>query len=212
MLKKIVLLLIGVCGFSVSGTAQTMKEVFLSMPDSVMPLLSKDNRADFVDFLASKMQARVKNAYDENAYMDTLTADYTYLRPTPSSSVTMKLLPLSDSIKIICLVHTYQADAADSKLLFFDTKWHPLDGARFVSNPSTDDFLQEAKAGDELTFSSVKNKLNVSMVVAHLSPANTDLTFTYDDRYLSQEDQKLVKGYIRSAITKKWENGKFISK
>lgn len=209
MLKKIVLLLIGIVGGLATVKSQTMKDVFLAMPDSVMPLLSKDNRADFVDFLASKMQARVRNAYNEYSYMDTLTTDYTHIRLTPSSDVTMKLLPVTDSAKVICMVHTYHADASESEISFYDTKWNRLDGKSLLTIPETTEFISNTPA-DSLEV--VRGCLDVSMVVASLSPATTDLTFTYDIDYLSQEDKKRVKGCIRPAIVKKWENGKYISK
>jgi hypothetical protein len=40
------------CGLSLY--AQDMKTLFIAMPDSVAPLLTKVNREDCVDFLASK--------------------------------------------------------------------------------------------------------------------------------------------------------------
>ena len=50
------------CVFStLSAFAQDMKSVFVSMPDSVAPLLTKVNKEDCVDFLAYDMKAEVKN-------------------------------------------------------------------------------------------------------------------------------------------------------
>lgn len=37
-----------------------MKSLFVALPDSLSPLLTKVNRADFGDFLASNMKAEVK--------------------------------------------------------------------------------------------------------------------------------------------------------
>lgn len=209
MLKKIVVLLIGIMGMAAGGNAQTMKDVFLAMPDSVLPLLSKDNRADFIDFLASKMQARVKNAYNENSYMDTLTIDYTHIRLTPASDVSLKLLPLTDSTKVICMVHTFRSDASESKISFYDKNWRLLDGRNVISFPTTADFLLD-NGSDSLK--TVKDKLEIPMIVASLSPSTTDLTFTYDTGYLPQEDKPGIKACLRPAIVKKWENGRYISK
>ena len=41
--------------------AQEAKTCFKNMPDSICPLLSAVNRADFIDFLESKMKAEVTN-------------------------------------------------------------------------------------------------------------------------------------------------------
>lgn len=205
-----IILLIGAFILCLAGNAQTMKEVVLSMPDSIMPLLSKDNKADFIDFLASKMRAKVKNAFNEYSYMDTLTTDYASIRLTPVSSVSLKLLPLTDSTKVICMVHTYKSDASDSKISFYDTKWHALKTEDFVTVPSGRDFVNNVTDVDSLQL--IQGKLDLSMVVAHLSPANMDLKFSFDDAYLSWEDKALVKKRIRQAIVKKWENGRFVSK
>ena len=49
------------CVFSLH--AQDMKTLFIAMPDSIAPLLTKVNREDCVDFLASNMKAEVKNRF-----------------------------------------------------------------------------------------------------------------------------------------------------
>ena len=46
--------------------AQDARTVFINMPDSLMPLLTKVNREDCIDFLDSKMRAQVKNANLQN--------------------------------------------------------------------------------------------------------------------------------------------------
>lgn len=58
-MKKLISILIGIA--SVVGVqAQDMKALFVSMPDSIAPLLTKVNREDCIDFLASNMKAEVK--------------------------------------------------------------------------------------------------------------------------------------------------------
>lgn len=92
------------CGLSLY--AQDMKTLFIAMPDSVAPLLTKVNREDCVDFLASNMKAEVKNRFGKVSELKRLTDDYLFLQTTGSSSMEMKLLPLNDSVKVICVVNT----------------------------------------------------------------------------------------------------------
>ena len=47
--------------------AQEMKDVFINMPDSISGVLTKVNREDCVDFLASNMKAQVTNLYDRQS-------------------------------------------------------------------------------------------------------------------------------------------------
>ena len=62
MMKK-TLFVIGMLLCGLSLYAQDMKTLFIAMPDSVAPLLTKVNREDCVDFLASNMKAEVKNRF-----------------------------------------------------------------------------------------------------------------------------------------------------
>lgn len=49
---------------SMSLQAQDLKSLYIALPDSLSPLLTKVNREDFGDFLASNMKAEVKTVSD----------------------------------------------------------------------------------------------------------------------------------------------------
>ena len=84
--------------------AQEAKTCFKNMPDSICPLLSAVNRADFIDFLESKMKAEVTNSFGGKSEMTELSPDYIHVKMTPQSSWQMKLLSINDSTKVICVV------------------------------------------------------------------------------------------------------------
>ena len=67
-MRKVLLIVVSVlCG--ISASAQDMKSVFIAMPDSITPLVTKVNKEDCVDFLDSNMKAEVKNRFDGTAEM-----------------------------------------------------------------------------------------------------------------------------------------------
>ena len=107
------------CGLGLQ--AQDIKSLYIALPDSLSPLLTKVNRADFCDFLASNMKAEVKNRFGNVSEMLKLTDDYLSVRISESSREEMKLLPLNDSVKVVCVVRTYLGPVADSKVSFYDT-------------------------------------------------------------------------------------------
>ena len=78
--------------------AQEAKTCFKNMPDSICPLLSAVNRADFIDFLESKMKAEVTNSFGGKSEMTELSPDYIYVKMTPQSlkmaSVVVAVLPI----------------------------------------------------------------------------------------------------------------------
>ena len=86
--------------------AQQAKTFFVSMPDTILPLLTEINRADCIDFLESNMRAQVTNRLDGKSEMTKLTDDYIAMNLSSQSRWQMKLLALNDSTQIICTVTT----------------------------------------------------------------------------------------------------------
>ena len=128
MMKRIVyafLLLLPV--LSQAESRISMRDWMVAMPDSVMPLLSKNNRLDFIDFYDAKMEASVTNRLEGKSCMDVLTDDYVSIRYTKTTDVAMKLLPLNDTTDVLCMVTTVKASADDSRIAFFDSCWRPLE-------------------------------------------------------------------------------------
>lgn len=111
-MNRLILLAICLLVLPLSLRAQLAKDVFKAMPDSLNLLLTSVNRADFIDFLESKMKAEVTNRFDGKSEMTALTSDYIHIRMTPQSTWEMKLLPLTDSTKVVCTVSTVCARRA----------------------------------------------------------------------------------------------------
>ena len=112
------------CILSISSAfAQDMKSVFISMPDSIAPLLTKVNKEDCVDFLVYDMKAEVKNRFGGVTELKVLTDDYLFLQTTANSSMEMKLLPVNDSTKVVCMIKTVCSSACDSEVHFYSSDW-----------------------------------------------------------------------------------------
>ena len=76
MVKKLIVFLF-VVGMGIGSlSAQLAKTCFTNMPDSLSPLLTAVNRADFIDFLESEMKAEVTNRFGGKSEMTELTPDY----------------------------------------------------------------------------------------------------------------------------------------
>lgn len=115
--------------FSQFGYSQEarMSTLFRAMPDSILPLLTKNNRLDFIDYLENKMQAKVRNRFDETAEMTALDEDYLRIQMSPVSEVEMQLLPQTDSLgPVVCLLRSYKAPARESIAEFYDDNWNRL--------------------------------------------------------------------------------------
>ena len=193
-----------------SVMAQDMRSVFISMPDSVAPLLTKVNREDCVDFLDSNMKAVVRNRFDKESELKTLTKDYLLMQMTASSTMEMKLLPMNDSVKVICVVRTVQTDVPDSDVRFYDTTWKELPADGYFSLTPEDAFYLPTDSIDE-ELEKVRKKADVYLVKYSLSAERPVLEAEYTTPdYLNEEDRKELQKYLRKEpLVLEWKNGRF---
>ena len=188
-----------------------MKTVFVAMPDSLTPLLTKVNKEDCIDFLASNMKAEVKNRFDKPAEMKVLTEDYMQLQMTKSSTLEMKLLPLNDSIKVVCMVKTVCASACDSEIHFYSPDWkEELSSADFLQKPSQDAFFVQADSTSE-EYVLARKCADVNLMKAVLSKDDASLTFYYTTPdYMNKETREKLEPYLRKdPVVLQWQDGKF---
>ena len=68
-----------------------MRDVFAAMPDSVLGIMTKNNRLDCIDFIENTMAAKVHNRFDGDTELKALTVDYLELQLTKNCRVEMKL-------------------------------------------------------------------------------------------------------------------------
>jgi hypothetical protein len=208
-MRKLFLILLSFC--ALSATAQNMKSVFIAMPDSIVPLLTQVNKEDCVDFLDSNMKAEVTTRFGGTAEMKVLTEDYVFLQTTPSSTLEMKLLPVNDSTKVVCMVKTVCASACDSEIHFYTSDWKgKMAVGDFLQKPEQEAFYLP---NDSVTEESVliRKKADMHLMKASLSKEDASLTFIYTTPdYLNKEDKKQMLRYLNpNPVVFQWKDGKF---
>ena len=208
-MRKLFLILLSFC--VLSATAQDMKSVFIAMPDSIVPLLTQVNKEDCVDFLDSNMKAEVTTRFGGTAEMKVLTEDYVFLQTTPSSTLEMKLLPVNDSTKVVCMVKTVCASACDSEIHFYTSDWKgKIAVGDFLQKPEQEAFYLP---NDSVTEESVliRKKADMHLMKASLSKEDASLTFIYTTPdYLNKEDKKQMLRYLNpNPVVFQWKDGKF---
>ncbi len=195
-----VILLFG--GAMTMASAQDMRTIFLNAPDKIFPLLTGNDRADLVDFIEADMKAKVSNRLDGVSELRELGRDYLMLATTASSTMQMKLLPVKDDT-IICVVKTVKAEAADSRICFYDKEWNMLNAGGMFSFPSIVDFF--TSDADELV-----DMCDIYLVALTLSAADNSLVAEYTmPAYMNVDDAKRVKPLLRK-LTYRWNGERFV--
>ena len=154
MIHKTLLTVILFCGMTVMCHAQIkISDPFREMPDSLLPVLSENNRLDMIDFMASGMKAEVSNRLGGKSEMTMLTDDSLRVKVSSALTVTLLLVTPLDSIengnKIICFIRTYGTDESmlQSVTSYYTTQWHQMN----QTPPLNDEDTQRLHALDMQT-------------------------------------------------------------
>ena len=189
----------------------SMRQWFVAMPDSVMPLLTKNNRLDFIDFVDSGMDAVVTNRLEGKSRMNMLSDDYLHIEYTQTCDVAMKLLPVADTVDVLCMVTTVKAAVDDSHVVFFDESWNPIEASALFVEPALDDF-REGEVSDSTD--AAWRKMDIFFKTYELSSDAATLTCRLGAAdYLGEEDRRVVMPYLKcDALVYSWEGGRFVRK
>lgn len=195
--------------------AQQAKQYFVSMPDTILPLLTEINRADCIDFLESNMRAIVTNRLDGKSEMTKLTDNYIEIKLSEQSSWQMKVLALNDSTQVICTVFTACAPACDSHIKFYTTQWESLSLADYVQTmPTLNDYLPQLNETDYdiQTLNAVK-QADLLLIKMQLSADDNTLVCSFDTpQYMEKSAAQKLTPLLQKPIVYNWNSGKFVRK
>ena len=198
--------------FPVMVKAQDLKSLFVAMPDSVCPLLTAVNRADFGDFLDSGMKAVVKNRFDKPSEMKTMTKDYIKLNLTSANVWEMKLLPVNDSTMVICVVKTFCLPAQDSSIEFYDTNWQKQKNSQFIEMADESAFFRaDLNTEQQDSLAALKQSVGLTLVSIRLSEADCSLAMRCTSaEYMGKDEKKDFLRFVGPDVTYDWIDGRFV--
>lgn len=187
--------------------AQSARALFDSIPESIVPLFTYVNRTDFADFLDSNMRAVIKNKLGNESEMTDLTEDYARIRMTSQSTWEMKLLPLNDSVKVICTVSTVCAPVCDSYVRFYTTDWEEISAVDFLTPPLMDDFFQVPDSINLDTYNGFRKKADMLLMRAELAKDSYELNFTFTTPEYAKGEEALDDWapYLNNPLIYIWE-------
>ncbi len=221
-------LLLTICYISfvvLDSTAQPlMRDVFAAMPDTVLPLVTKNNRLDCIDYIENNMEARVRNKANEHVTLEALTSDYARFRTSTVAVMELKLLPTSDSTAVLCMVTTAEAGEKDTSRHVKDSNIRLLN-ADWSSLPADSPFsvasVKQVREGDEFYVKEIADSIRTAVELAQaslksfrpvclqLSPQDATLTLSLQTGYLDTEEKKALKDILHP-ITMHWNGQMFV--
>jgi hypothetical protein len=191
---------------AVSSVAQVrMRDVFAQLPDSILPLMTRNNRLDCIDFIENGMEARVKNKFNDQVVLEALTKDFLLIRTSESSNVEMKLMPLG-SDTLICVNRIYLGPTEDSDVRLYDINW------RFVRNVQRPDVSEFLKTVDSIrpwtpemadTMDMIHGEATyLPLIKASLSAESSEIQWVLQSNEFSKEIKKVADRYLQPIARK----------
>lgn len=190
-MKSIIIIIAFVFSVTLSAQEVKMRDVFAQAPDSIFPLLTKNNKLDCIDFIENNMKARVKNKFDTYSELTALTDNYLCIQISEKSSAEMKIV--NDSL--LCLVRTYYGPGADSQVFFYNMKWQPVEYN--LERPKADNFFQPDADGEVCGL-----LRQLPLIKASLSPDDTTLTWELQITELTETQKRTIEHSLSSIAVK----------
>ena len=192
-----------------TAMAQKMRDVFAAMPDSILEVMTKNNRLDCIDFIEHDMEARVRNRFDGFTQLKAMTLDYLDLQLTARCQVEMKLLPAKDSLNYVCMVRTYAGPVRESVVTLYTPEWQRLPQEEWLSSfPAYSGFWVENDTIDAKEISRLQHLQDMRFVTADLQPDDMRLTFALQPGEVEREDSIRIAAAVRPLVYE-WVGDRF---
>lgn len=187
--------------------AEDLRTLFIGMPDSIIPTLTKSERMDFLDYMDSGMRARVRNKLGGESMMTAFSDNSLTVMTSQSGRLEMVLFPRKNGSNLICIIRTVTARYEDSRLSFYNEDWTPVDAESLIEYPQFEDYLTKAALkSDSLDMLRKQSMLRLQSIV----PVDGALEFRYtsiDD--LGQEADKYRSWFKPTPIRYTWNGIRF---
>ena len=186
-MKKIFLILL--VTFSLLPlNAQNMRQIWLEMPDSIVPYLNRSLRTELADYVTMGMKSEVMNALRDTTRIEKLTDDYILVQLSNATKLEIKSLDAST----IAMVQTWCGPLAESKLSLFTNNWEikPL-------NIDVSPMFVKPDTMSQQRYSELLDMANVTMNEMQLSVKDNSLTIKYSVPLLSSTDKKEMQAILR---------------
>lgn len=203
-MRKLLLILLLLCCVVPAANAQDVRKFFIEAPDSVLPLLPRNSRADCIDFADAGMQYPVANLLDGKCVIKEISDDYILLQTSGISTMQMKLLPNGEDF-LVCVVNTVFAESADSRIAFFDSAWKRLDDKSLFMAPAIKDFFMDVNGCNK-----TMESCDIYLVTLKLDKEDYSLVAEYTmPLYMSAAEASKVQPALKRLVYR-WNGVRFV--
>lgn len=196
-MKKNIIILAVITIFSQYLCGQDIKMVFRTIPKNVIWEMTLEQKEKLLsaseDSLAFVDDSNLYEKIQRTGFSD----NFISLKTSDVGSVQIKLLPLVNDSKIICVVKTVCANICDSEIRFYTSSWVPIKQTDLFPKPRIDWFIRKDIDKNSDEYKNALAPLDINPVKLILSPEDDTLKAEYDIKnYLDKGDYEKLKPFI----------------
>lgn len=207
MKRILIILLSALCLTAVK--AERVDSLFAAMPDSIIPLLSHDNRLDCLDFYRSHMTTSVTNRLGGKSRITSLSPRCLRLQVTSLSDAEISLWEREGEKPLLMLIYTYHTPAAESIITIYDCSWKKLRTSDFISQPVISSFINVYGSDGDGKASHISAILSEAGIEARADSAVTSVVFSLSLKALGPDVLPEVKSCTSSPLIFQWDGRRF---
>lgn len=209
-MNKTILALILCLTISLSSKGQDIKTVFTAMPSKIVygitPKMKEfllDEPSDTTRFVSTAIHPNIKRI--------AIDSDYIALQTSEAGSTQIKLLPLINGSKIVCLVQSVSGTISDSRISFYTETWEAIPRANLFPEKNIEWFIKEDADKTSEEYTQAINSLTMLPMQFILSADENKVDIKFDAKsFLPKEFYKILEPYLtQEAKTLIWDKTRF---
>ena len=187
-MKKILLIfLLGITSLNIQ--AQNIKELWIAMPDSIIPYLNNSLRTELTDYIDMHIKSEVRNLLNDTTKIDTVLSD-NYMSVILSKSSKMELKILDNNT--IGVLQTWFGPSAESKLSLYNKNWELI-----KENINLQPVIELPDSLSNDAVSQLYSLLEPKMIKMKFLPNENSVLVDYSLSLLANDDKTKIKTIIK---------------
>lgn len=209
-MKKIIFASLLALAMCMGAKGQDLRSVLLEMPRNIIYGLTVDMKESLLNDPTDTTKF-VSTAIYEKIERKAIGTDYILLKTSEVGTTEIKLLPLVNGSKIVCLIQSVCDNICDSKISFYTDKWVAIDGTELIPEKEVNWFIKEDADKSSEKYTQAINSLNMTPMKATFSADENAISITFDPKgFMSREDYQLLEPFLTKAPkVLKWDKSKF---
>lgn len=191
MCKKIITFILSVV--MVSANAQTVGDMFMSMPDSLFPYLTQEQRVELVKLkqVDTSTSAVLRSVFNCSVSLDSLGAACMTVNIDSTMTVEMARLATVSGDSLYCLLQTVSAPERETVASIYNKVWKKVSDVDWTDVP----LLNRPDTMSDKEFANRTSLIEFRMVEARLENADT-IVLKLNVPMLSSEDKRLLRDIL----------------